>query len=98
MAEAKIAPEPPSTCNGCWAPLSPGDARSIPAFARLPAAFAAAFLHGGLWAMRELSLPYCARCRNRLVAAAVGLTAVGLSAAACGIWAWIALVRWARRP
>lgn len=76
-------------CDWCRDPLSPEDARPVPASMRFFVALAMALMHGGLWAMRELSLPYCARCRARIarLSALVAAT-VFLLAAAIGTW-WI---------
>lgn len=75
-------------CAWCRRELAAGEERRVPAVVKVPASVALAFMHGGMWVFRELSQPYCARCRARLVPFVVAATLAVLAAAAMGVAIW----------
>jgi hypothetical protein len=73
-----------AACAWCRRILSPGQERRIPGWIGYVAAVAMAFAHAGMWAKEGLSLPYCSRCRARLIPLVLGGAALVLSIAVAG--------------
>lgn len=80
-------------CARCHAPLKPGEGRRVPRWLAVPATFALAMVHGGLWAQEALARVYCARCRRRLSAWALLGVLVAASAFAAGAFLWLKAAR-----
>jgi len=76
-------------CARCGGVLPPGRGRPAPAWVKVLASTALAFMHGGMWAHEELSRDYCAKCRRTVSAIALGLASVILAAAAFGVALWL---------
>ncbi len=77
------------TCSSCRRPLTDAEVRRVPDFVGWVAAFAFAFMHGGLWAREELRGPYCARCRAKIVPATLIIAALIFGAVAFGARLWL---------
>ena len=64
-------------------------ARHVPEFVAAATEIAFAFFHGGMWAKETLRKPFCARCVRSVVALAVLISAVVLTAASFGLALWL---------
>jgi hypothetical protein len=80
-----------SACGFCGRSLTPEEERRMPWFARIPAAIAMAFVHGGMWAMEGLAQPFCARCRAVLIPIILGAVCLVFGVVAFLAHLWLRL-------
>jgi hypothetical protein len=77
------------TCAWCKKSLTPAEETHVPIYVKIPASMALAFMHGGMWVFKELSQPYCAPCRRKIVPLVSFFALLVLAAAAVGVSLWL---------
>lgn len=77
------------TCAWCKKGIASAEETRVPSYVKIPASVALAFMHGGMWVFKELSLPYCAPCRRKIVPLVLFFTLLVLAAASIGVALWL---------